>query len=80
VQQLRPTPLPSLPRPTCRSGSVRTSNTVTISGINGATPVSVSGGEYSIGCTATFTSAFGQHQSEPDDLRAPERFLRATTR
>jgi hypothetical protein len=40
-------------------GSVRTSNTVTISGINGATPVSVSGGEYSIGCTATFTSASG---------------------
>ena len=34
-----------------------TSNTVTITGINSAAPISVVGGTYSIGCTATFTSA-----------------------
>ncbi len=39
--------------------SVRTSTTITITGINGPTPISVSGGEYSIGCTATFTAAAG---------------------
>lgn len=36
-----------------------TSNTATITGINTAAPISVSGGTYSIGCTATFTSAVG---------------------
>jgi hypothetical protein len=35
------------------------SNTVTITGINQAAPVSVSNGEYSVGCTGTFTSAAG---------------------
>lgn len=35
------------------------SNTITISEINYATPVSISNGEYSIGCGATFTSAAG---------------------
>ena len=39
--------------------SVRVSNSQTISGINGPTPVSVTGGEYSIGCTATFTATAG---------------------
>ncbi len=33
-----------------------TSNAVTITGINAETWISVSGGEYSIGCTATFTT------------------------
>ncbi len=32
---------------------------VTISGINGASPVSVSGGEYSPGCSGTFTTVSG---------------------
>ena len=36
-----------------------TSNTVTITGINASTPISVSGGTYSIGCTGTFTGVAG---------------------
>ncbi len=36
-----------------------TSATVTITGIDIASPVTVTGGEYSIGCTGTFTSAQG---------------------
>jgi hypothetical protein len=36
-----------------------TSNTVTITGLSGPAVVTVSGGEYSIGCTQTFTSAPG---------------------
>ncbi|MGQ0701200.1 MAG: choice-of-anchor Q domain-containing protein [Panacagrimonas sp.] len=36
--------------------SLRTSNTVTITGINTPTPISVSGGMFSIGCTGTFTA------------------------
>jgi hypothetical protein len=36
-----------------------TSNTVTITGLSGSAVVTVSGGEYSIGCTQTFTSAPG---------------------
>lgn len=39
--------------------AVQTSNTVTISDIAGAAPISVTGGEYSIGCTGTFTSTAG---------------------
>ena len=39
--------------------TTQTSNAVTISGIDAATPVSVSGGQYSIGCGATFTSGSG---------------------
>jgi hypothetical protein len=39
--------------------TVVTSNTVSITGINVATPISVTGGEYSVGCTGTFTSAAG---------------------
>jgi hypothetical protein len=34
-----------------------TSNTVTITGLSGSAVVTVSGGEYSIGCTQTFTNA-----------------------
>ena len=39
--------------------SVRTSNTITVSGINGPTPISVAGGEYAIGfgCTGTFLAS-----------------------
>lgn len=40
-------------------GSTRTSNTVTIGGIEAATPVSVVGGEYSLGCSGSFVSAAG---------------------
>ena len=32
------------------------SNTITVTGIDFATPISISNGEYSIGCTGTFTS------------------------
>ena len=39
--------------------SVQASATVTIDGLTGATPISVSGGSYSIGCTGTFTTAVG---------------------
>ena len=39
--------------------TVLTSNAVTISGIDVPVQISVSGGEYSIGCGATFTSANG---------------------
>ncbi len=36
-------------------GSARTSNAITVTGINAPVAISVAGGEYSIGCTATFT-------------------------
>lgn len=39
--------------------AVQSSNAITVSGINAVAPISVSGGEYSIGCGATFTSAVG---------------------
>ncbi|WP_273455337.1 FG-GAP-like repeat-containing protein [Nevskia ramosa] len=39
--------------------TVLTSNVVTISGINAPAPISITGGEYSIGCTASFTSTPG---------------------
>jgi alpha-tubulin suppressor-like RCC1 family protein/predicted thioesterase len=39
------------------AGSVRTSNAITPAGYDSPTPISVSNGEHSIGCTATFTSA-----------------------
>ena len=37
-------------------GTLRTSNAVAITGMNTAAPISVVGGEYSIGCGATFTA------------------------
>ncbi|MGQ0503347.1 MAG: PQQ-dependent sugar dehydrogenase [Panacagrimonas sp.] len=40
-------------------GSTQTSNAITVSGINAAAPISVSGGSHSIGCTATFSTAAG---------------------
>ena len=40
-----------------------TSNAVTITGINASTAVTVSGGEYSIGCTTSFTAAPGSIQN-----------------
>jgi hypothetical protein len=39
--------------------SVQTSNAVTITGINAPSPVSVTGGTYSIGCSGTFTGTAG---------------------
>jgi uncharacterized delta-60 repeat protein len=39
--------------------TVTVSATVTIAGISSAASVSVTGGEYSVGCTATFTAAAG---------------------
>lgn len=36
-----------------------TSSVITITGINGAAAVSVTGGEYSVGCNGTFTAAAG---------------------
>lgn len=41
------------------SGVQVTSAAISVSGIDAAAPVSVVGGEYSVGCTATFTSAAG---------------------
>jgi len=40
-------------------GAIQTSNAVAISGINVPTPISVTGGEYSIGCGTVFTAADG---------------------
>ena len=41
-------------------GSVQTSNAITITGINGPTPISIGGGEYALSpCTAGFTSMAG---------------------
>ncbi|MEQ1803347.1 MAG: hypothetical protein ABL989_15570 [Gammaproteobacteria bacterium] len=39
--------------------TVTTSNTVTITGIAAAAPITVTGGEYSIGCNGTFVSTAG---------------------
>lgn len=41
------------------ASTTQTSNAVTITGIDAPSPISVSGGLYSIGCTASFTSAAG---------------------
>ncbi|MGQ0620136.1 MAG: FG-GAP-like repeat-containing protein [Panacagrimonas sp.] len=37
------------------TGSVQTSNIITLGGTNASSPISVTGGTYSIGCTANFT-------------------------
>lgn len=42
------------------TGSLRQSTTATISGFDALAAVSVTGGEYSVGCTGSFTSAAGQ--------------------
>lgn len=47
------------PQSNVAPASVVTSNTVAITGINDPAPVSVTGGEYSIGCGGTFTAAAG---------------------
>lgn len=47
-------------------GAVVVSNVVTITGIDMATEISVSGGEYSIGCGSTFTSAPGLIEFEEE--------------
>ena len=39
--------------------TTRTSNTVTVTGIDAGTPISITGGSYSIGCTASFTTVPG---------------------
>ena len=57
---LTPNPFTFNPVAGVALNSVQTSNTVTISGINSPAPISVVGGEYSIGCApAFFTSAVG---------------------
>jgi hypothetical protein len=48
-----------VPQAFAEPGSVRTSNTITVTGINAPIPISVVGGSYSIGCTASFTTAPG---------------------
>jgi hypothetical protein len=40
--------------------NVQSSETITISGFQVAIPISTTGGEYSIGCTASFTSSAGE--------------------
>ena len=44
------------PRPNATPGSTRVSNTVTIANLLSDAPISVTGGEYSIGCTSSFTT------------------------
>jgi uncharacterized delta-60 repeat protein len=47
-------------QPNAAPGTLVTSNAITVTGINGAAAISVSGGEYSVGCTSgSFTSAAG---------------------
>ncbi len=46
-----------VPRIDAPASSTQTSNTVTLTGIAGMIPISISGGLYSIGCTGTFGSA-----------------------
>ena len=55
-----PDPFPFATQAGVAPGAVITSNTVTLSGINTNAPISVSGAQYSIGCTGTFVSAAGQ--------------------
>ena len=50
-----PDPFSFIPKADVAPGSIQTSNTVTISGLVGSVPISVTGGSYSIGCTASFT-------------------------
>jgi VWFA-related protein len=47
-------------------GVAAVSNVVTITGIDMATEIAVTGGEYSIGCTSSFTSAPGVIEFEDD--------------
>ena len=46
-------------QPGVPTGTVRTSNTITVSGITEAAPISVSNGSYSIGCTSSFVTTAG---------------------
>jgi uncharacterized delta-60 repeat protein len=41
------------------AGTVRTSNPITVTGIDAPAPISVTGGSYSIGCTTLFATAAG---------------------
>ena len=45
------------------AGTAVTSNAITVAGINTAANISVTGGDYSIGCNGTFTSTAGTIQS-----------------
>ena len=54
-----PTPFAFTPQSGVALGATVTSNTITVGGIAGAAPISVLGGEYSIGCGGTFTNAPG---------------------
>ena len=47
------------PQTDLASGSVGTSNAIVVTGIISSAGISIAGGQYSIGCTATFTSAPG---------------------
>jgi hypothetical protein len=48
-----------------RAGALVVSDVATISGINAPAPVTVSGGEYSIGCNGVFTAATGEIRAYP---------------
>jgi hypothetical protein len=59
VQDTTPDPFSFTAQTGVEQSALITSNAVTITGIDAPAPVTVSGGEYSIGCTSTFTSASG---------------------
>ncbi|MGH8530281.1 MAG: S8 family peptidase [Nevskiales bacterium] len=55
----QPDPFTFTPQTNVALNTVVTSNTVTITGISGPVPITVTGGAYSIGCGAVFTAADG---------------------
>ncbi len=57
VQVTTPTAFGFVHQTSVAPGSVVTSNTITISGITITVPISITGGQYSLGCTGTFTTA-----------------------
>jgi hypothetical protein len=54
-----PDPFAFASRSPVQRSTLVTSSTITVSGINTAAPISVVGGEYSIGCGSSFTSGAG---------------------
>jgi alpha-tubulin suppressor-like RCC1 family protein len=50
---------PFNPKANVDPNAVVTSNTLNITGLTGPSPISITGGSYSIGCNTTFTSASG---------------------
>ena len=59
VGDTTPDPFSFAPKTGVAAGSTVVSDPATITGITAAAAVTVTGGEYSVGCTATFTAAAG---------------------